>query len=210
MKTDPTIGSSLFSSLFFAASWKAPLQLLTFSYWCWKLLEAIACVCTGWTYWLIPALNREAKLFMKWWQIPITPLTYSSVPTQFFEVWMGSVSLYIETCPNILRGLVSYWYGTRHLIRLAGIFREAAIDMDDRWVTEYIKDHSYCCSAGWKVGSQTKAVTWVIPYGGVMQGWQGSERFLQTFSETQLMLGLFVSSRRASALLFTDLPATMI
>lgn len=45
---------------------------------------------------------------------------------------MGYVSLYIETCPSILRCLVSYWYGTRHLIRLAGIFREAAIGMDYR------------------------------------------------------------------------------
>lgn len=173
MKTDSTIESSLFSSLFFAASWKASLQLLTFSYWCWKLLEAIACVCTGWTYWLIPAPNSEAKLFMKWWQIPITPLTYSSVPTQFFEVWKGSVSLCIETCPSKLRGLVSYCYGTKHLIRLVGIFGEAAISIENRWVAEYVMDHSYFCSAGWKVCSQTKVITWMVPHRGVSAGLTG-------------------------------------
>lgn len=47
--------------------------------------------------------------------------------------------------------------------------------------------------------------TWRTEFKGDM-----AQRFIQTFSEIRLKLGLFVSTRRASARLFANLPATMI
>lgn len=155
MRTDAGIGPSLSPSLFINSFLESISPTACF------LLLVLAtdgnnCSCLHWVDILInsSSKHRKGKFFRKWGQIPITHLSYTSVPEWHFEVQMGSVSTDSGTCPNILQSL-GPWYGTKHLIRLVGISREAAIDMEVRWARACVMVMVIVVVQVGRLGSQT-------------------------------------------------------
>lgn len=212
---EPSLSPSLFINSFFKGiSPSSHFLLLVFT------TDGNNCSCLHWVDVLINSStkHRKGKFFRKWRQIAITHLSFTSIPEWHAEFWMGSVSIYTGTCPSILQSL-GPWYGIKHHTGLVGMSREDAIGMEDRRYMAYAIMLAIVTVWVGRLGSQTpwpwrqtKAVIWVITYGGLSSSVTekcGSERFIQT-SEIQLTLDLFVSMRRTSARLFANFPATMI
>lgn len=220
MKTEPSIGPSLPPSLFINSLLEGISPTA-----CFLLLvlttDGNNCLCLHWVDMLINSStkHRKGKFFRKWGQIHITHLSHTSIPEWHFDIWMGSVSMYAGTCPSILQTLVP-WYGTKHLIKLMGISREAAIGMEGRWARAYvIKMMAIVVVQVGKLGSQTSYLPlkrnqsgdslysiWRTEFKGDM----AQSGLSRPSLKIRLKLGLFVSMRRASARLFANLPATMI
>lgn len=80
-------------------------------------------------------------------------------------LWGLNGITYTGTSPNVLQSL-GPWYNTGHLIRLLGISREAAIGMEDRWMSLYVMMMAIVVMQVGRLGSQT-LYPWVIPYGGL-------------------------------------------